>query len=139
VRGTRTLALLRPDSWAWSLPTTQDRNVKRLVEIAGHRFGGCLFVEPFDGPETYPRVDGSIPSLATISNSMISHGFRASPADVRAIDGRPADYREVGRHTPSRGQFAAKVEGGAGLNVQPVRVNHEAAMRGLTASGYVCT
>jgi len=28
-----------------------------------------------------PRVDGSIPSLATISNPMIRNGFRASPAD----------------------------------------------------------
>jgi hypothetical protein len=28
-----------------------------------------------------PRVDGSIPSLAAISNSMICNGFRASPAD----------------------------------------------------------
>ena len=28
-----------------------------------------------------PRVDGSIPSLATISNSMICNGFRVSPAD----------------------------------------------------------
>jgi hypothetical protein len=30
-----------------------------------------------------PRVDGSIPSLATISNSMIRNGFRVSPADYR--------------------------------------------------------
>jgi len=28
-----------------------------------------------------PRVDGSIPSLATISNSMNCNGFRVSPAD----------------------------------------------------------
>ena len=28
-----------------------------------------------------PRVDGSIPSLATTSNSMIRNGFRVSPAD----------------------------------------------------------
>jgi len=31
-----------------------------------------------------PRVDGSIPSLATISKFMICMGFRASPADYQA-------------------------------------------------------
>ena len=34
-----------------------------------------------------PRVDGSIPSLATISNSMIRNGFRVSPADYREEGG----------------------------------------------------
>jgi hypothetical protein len=31
-----------------------------------------------------PRFDDSIPSLATISNSMICNEFRVSPADYRA-------------------------------------------------------
>ena len=31
-----------------------------------------------------PRVDGSIPSLATTSNFLICMSFRASPADYRA-------------------------------------------------------
>ena len=34
-----------------------------------------------------PRVDGSIPSLATTSNSMNCNGFRASPADHLRRDG----------------------------------------------------
>jgi len=34
-----------------------------------------------------PRVDGSIPSLVTISNFLIRNGFRASPADYREVGG----------------------------------------------------
>jgi hypothetical protein len=42
-----------------------------------------------------PRVDGSIPSLATISNSMNCNGFRASPADYPWPDG--TDPRTIGK------------------------------------------
>ena len=42
-----------------------------------------------------PRVAGSIPSLATISNSMIRNGFRVSPADRPASS--MADPRTIGK------------------------------------------
>jgi len=42
-----------------------------------------------------PRVDGSIPSLAIISNLMIRNGFRASPADYREVIGLQAPWRRI--------------------------------------------
>ena len=48
-----------------------------------------------------PRVDGSIPSLATTSNSLNRMRFPASPADCPwpngAFFGRPSDFRLSGR------------------------------------------
>jgi len=41
-----------------------------------------------------PRVVGSIPTLATTSNSMIRIGFRHRLRTIRAIDGRP---RTIGK------------------------------------------
>jgi len=42
-----------------------------------------------------PRVAGSIPALATISNSMICNRFRVSPADYLCPDG--TDPRTIGK------------------------------------------
>lgn len=42
-----------------------------------------------------PRVDGSIPSLATTSNSLKKHGFRVSPADYPCSS--MADPRTIGK------------------------------------------
>ena len=59
-----------------------------------------------------PRVDGSIPSLATISNFLICMSFRASPADYRAsiLPRNRADPRTIG-NCAIRGPRAG---GGAG-------------------------
>jgi len=106
-----------------------------------------------------PRVAGSIPALATISNSMIRNGFRVSPADYLCPDGtRPADYREVGGATPHLRPRCRQAMSGAGSRRDraawqlrswtrscqapqgsPFCVNHVTGIRGLTGSGYFVT
>ena len=71
-----------------------------------------------------PRVDGSIPSLATTSKSMICMRFRVSPADYPWPGWcRPADYRKLGRSWARGGAAGLAIWEPGRLATQAVELN----------------
>jgi hypothetical protein len=87
---------LRCKSWRWSHSTHQALAARYSPSSFAMRRRPCAsstYSAAPSGPNRALRaterlrVDGSIPSLATISNSMIRKRFHASPADYRAVGG----------------------------------------------------
>ena len=91
-----------------------------------------------------PRVDGSIPSLATISNSMIRNGFRVSPADRlwpsmadprtigTRVGGEPAGRGAGDLGTWEAGRLGSFSRGWSSMPDTAARVRRRTAQRGAT-------
>ncbi len=116
--GPRSVAMLRRPCASWAY------GAARSVPALGARYGfgrRGWFGRPVENPFPFfgfpepnralrgtenPRVDGSIPSLATISKFLICNGFRVSPADHPWA--LMADLRTIGKWVDG------SIPGGAG-------------------------